>query len=94
MIAGPGHRRGDAAGGRGTFVGAGPGAADLLTVRATRAIGAADVVIWAVSLVQAEVLGYARPGAEIVDSARLPMEGVVPLYQRAARDGSTGEDGG
>lgn len=39
-----------------TFVGAGPGAADLLTFRAARAIAEADVVIWAASLVQAEVL--------------------------------------
>ena len=71
------------------FVGAGPGAADLLTLRAVRAIGEADVVIWAASLVQAEVLAHARPGAAIVDSAQLPMEGVLPLYERAARDGLT-----
>jgi precorrin-4/cobalt-precorrin-4 C11-methyltransferase len=69
------------------FVGAGPGAADLLTLRAARVIAAADVVIWAASLVQPEVLDHARPDAELVDSSQLPMEGVVPLYERAARDG-------
>ena len=42
--------------GKVVFVGAGPGAADLLTLRAAAAIGAADVVIWASSLVQEEVL--------------------------------------
>jgi precorrin-4/cobalt-precorrin-4 C11-methyltransferase len=75
--------------GRVLFVGAGPGAADLLTLRAVRAIAEADVVVWAASLVQAEVLQHARAGAEIVDSSKLPMEGVLPLYRRAAREGLT-----
>ena len=65
------------------FVGAGPGAADLLTLRAAAMIAAADVVIWASSLVCAEVLDHARPGAQIVDSAALPLEDVRALYQRA-----------
>lgn len=69
------------------FVGAGPGAADLLTLRAARAIAAADVVVWAASLVHADVLDHARTDAEIVDSAQLPLEGVRPLYERALRDG-------
>ncbi|PZF99563.1 precorrin-4 C(11)-methyltransferase [Micromonospora deserti] len=69
------------------FVGAGPGAADLLTLRAARVIGAADVVIWAASLVHADVLDHARPGAEIIDSSQLPIEGVLPLYRRAAAEG-------
>jgi len=51
------------------FVGAGPGAADLLTVRAVRAIEAADVVIWAASLVHEDVLQHARPNAQIIDAA-------------------------
>jgi precorrin-4/cobalt-precorrin-4 C11-methyltransferase len=69
------------------FVGAGPGAADLLTLRAVRAIEQADVVVWAASLVAAEVLQHARAGAEVVDSSQLPLEGVRPLYERAARQG-------
>ena len=73
--------------GKVTFVGAGPGSADLLTFRGARAIAAADVVIWAASLVHPDVLAHARPEAEVVDSARLPMEGVLPYYERAARDG-------
>ncbi|MET8233180.1 precorrin-4 C(11)-methyltransferase [Micromonospora sp. NPDC005298] len=71
------------------FVGAGPGAADLLTLRAARVIAEADIVIWAASLVHADVLEHARPGAEIVDSSQLPIEGVVPLYERAAGQGLT-----
>ena len=61
----------------------GPGAPDLLTVRGARLIGEADVVIWARSLVQEGVLQYARPGAQIVESTTIPLEGVRGLYQRA-----------
>jgi precorrin-4/cobalt-precorrin-4 C11-methyltransferase len=71
--------------GRVTFVGAGPGAPDLLTMRGAAAIAQADIVIWASSLVHPDVLAHARQGAEIVDSARLPMEGVLPYYQQAAQ---------
>ncbi|MQA83691.1 MAG: precorrin-4 C(11)-methyltransferase [Streptosporangiales bacterium] len=74
-------------GGKVTFVGAGPGAADLLTFRAARAIAEADVVIWAASLVHPGVLDHARADAEIVDSAQLTIEGVLPYYRRAAREG-------
>jgi precorrin-4/cobalt-precorrin-4 C11-methyltransferase len=75
--------------GKVTFVGAGPGAADLLTFRAARAIAEADVVIWAASLVHEDVLAHARADAEIVDSATLPMEGVLPYYERAVAEGIT-----
>jgi precorrin-4/cobalt-precorrin-4 C11-methyltransferase len=69
------------------FVGAGPGAADLLTLRGARVIGEADVVVWAASLVHQDVLAHARPGAEVVDSAALPLEGVRGLYERAVAEG-------
>ncbi len=71
--------------GRVWFVGAGPGAPDLLTRRGARAIAAANIVIWASSLVDQQILAHARQNAEIVDSAKLPMEGVLPYYERAAR---------
>ena len=71
--------------GRVFFVGAGPGAPDLLTLRGAQAIAAADVVIWASSLVHPDVLAHAQQDAEIVDSAKLPMEGVLPYYERAAQ---------
>ncbi len=69
------------------FVGAGPGAADLLTLRAAAAIASADVVIWAASLVHEDVLQHARADAEIVDSAQLPMEGVLPSTSGRRRTG-------
>jgi len=68
------------------FVGAGPGAEDLLTLRGARIIGEADVVIWARSLVKEEILQHARLGAEIVESTTIPLEGVRDLYERAVRE--------
>lgn len=68
------------------FIGAGPGAPDLLTIRGARLIGEADVVIWARSLVHEGVLENARPGAEIIESTTIPLEGVRALYERAVRE--------
>jgi precorrin-4/cobalt-precorrin-4 C11-methyltransferase len=71
-----------------TFVGAGPGAADLITVRGAEALRVADIVVWAASLVHPDVLRYARSGAELVDSAELTLESTVDIYRRAAATGS------
>ena len=65
------------------FIGAGPGAPDLLTIRGARLIGEADVVIWARSLVNEGVLEHARPQAEIVESTTIPLEGVRGIFERA-----------
>jgi precorrin-4/cobalt-precorrin-4 C11-methyltransferase len=65
------------------FIGAGPGAPDLLTIRGSRLIGGADVVIWARSLVDEGILAYARTDAEIIESTTIPLEGVRKLYERA-----------
>ena len=68
------------------FIGAGPGAPDLLTVRGARLIGEADVVVWARSLVHEGVLEYARSGARIVESTTIPLEGVRGLYEQAVEE--------
>lgn len=68
------------------FVGAGPGAPDLLTLRGARLIGEADVVIWARSLVHEGVLEHASPRAEVYESTTMPLEGVESLYERAVRE--------
>jgi precorrin-4/cobalt-precorrin-4 C11-methyltransferase len=73
--------------GRVSFVGAGPGAADLLTLRAAQRIGEADIVIWAASLVHEDVLQHARADAVVVNSAEHSLEGIRAHYERAAREG-------
>ena len=65
-----------------TFVGAGPGAADLLTLRGAAALARADVVVYAGSLVPSEVLAHARPDAELIDSSPLTLEQVCAVYDR------------
>lgn len=73
--------------GRVCFIGAGPGAADLITLRGARLIGAADIIIWASSLVHPGILSGARPDAEIVDSATIPLEVLEPIFRRAKDHG-------
>ena len=63
-----------------SFVGAGPGAADLLTLRGAARLAAAEVVLWASSLVPIEVLAHAGPDAEVHDSAGMTLEDVLALY--------------
>lgn len=73
--------------GRVSFVGAGPGAADLITLRGARHIAEADIVVWAASLVTPEcVQEHARADAELVDSSRLTHEDSVEIYRRAERE--------
>jgi precorrin-4/cobalt-precorrin-4 C11-methyltransferase len=69
------------------FVGAGPGAADLLTLRGARVIADAQVVIWAASLVHPDVVARARSDAEVLDSSRLTLETLCAVYDRAAAEG-------
>ena len=63
-----------------SFVGAGPGAPDLLTLRGRDRLASADVVVWASSLVPEAVLGHARAGAEVHDSAAMTLEQVLAVY--------------
>ena len=71
------------------FVGAGSGAADLITVRGARLLGEADVVIYAGSLVNPELLKYAKPECEIHDSAKMPLEQVIGVIRAAEAAGKT-----
>ncbi len=69
------------------FVGAGCGAADLITLRGARLLGEADVVIYAGSLVNPEVLEYTRPGCALYDSAIMTLEQVLAVIQEAETAG-------
>ena len=69
------------------FVGAGTGAVDLITVRGMRLLEQADVIIYAGSLVNPELLQYANKDCEIHDSAKLTLEEVLTIIQKAETDG-------
>lgn len=65
------------------FVGAGPGAADLITVRGQRLLKAADVIIYAGSLVNPELLAYAKAKCRIYNSAKMTLEEVLEVMEKA-----------
>ncbi|XUY26670.1 precorrin-4 C(11)-methyltransferase [Agrobacterium sp. rho-8.1] len=69
------------------FIGAGPGAADLITVRGRDLIAACPVCLYAGSLVPKALLGYCPDGARIVDTAALSLDDIEAEYVTAARDG-------
>lgn len=67
------------------FVGAGTGAADLITVRGMRLLQQADVIIYAGSLVNPNLLNYVKEGCEIHNSAKLTLDEVVAIMEQAER---------
>ncbi len=69
------------------FVGAGSGAADLITLRGMRLLERADVIIYAGSLVNPELLGYAREDCEIFNSAKMTLDEVIAVMRRAESEG-------
>ena len=69
------------------FVGAGSGAVDLITVRGARLLGEADVVIYAGSLVNPDLLSYTKEGCEIHDSAKMTLEQVIEVIKKAEAEG-------
>ncbi|OLN27561.1 Cobalt-precorrin-4 C11-methyltransferase [Desulfovibrio sp. DV] len=66
------------------FIGAGPGDPELLTVKASRVIAAADLVLYAGSLVSPAIVALAKPTARVVDSAPLTLEETHGLMAAAA----------
>lgn len=71
------------------FVGAGPGAVDLITVRGQKLLSEADVIIYAGSLVNTELLSYAKENCLFYDSATMCLEEVLEVYEAAERNGYT-----
>ena len=69
------------------FVGAGPGAPDLITLRGDKLLRRADVIIYAGSLVNPALLGAAKPGCEIYDSAGMTLEQVIEKMLAAEQSG-------
>ena len=71
------------------FVGAGCGAKDLITVRGMRLLEEADVIIYAGSLVNPELLEYAKENAEIHNSALMTLEEIIEVIKTAEECGKT-----
>jgi len=69
------------------FIGAGPGAADLLTVRATRLIAASPVCLYAGTYLDAEVLSYCAPDATRIDTQHLDLDQITDHLVAAHRRG-------
>lgn len=69
------------------FIGAGPGAADLLTLRADRLIRSCPVCLYAGSIVPPEVLANCPDDAEVINTARMPLEDIVEVIAKADAEG-------
>ena len=69
------------------FVGAGSGAVDLITVRGMRLLQKADVIIYAGSLVNPELLDYAKDNCQIYNSAKMTLDEVIAVMKDAHEQG-------
>lgn len=68
------------------FVGAGPGAVDLITVRGLRLIREADVIIYAGSLINTELLREAKEGCQTYNSAYMTLKEVLAVMEEAEKE--------
>ena len=71
------------------FIGAGPGAADLITLRGAKLLGEADVIVYAGSLVNPALLEYKKAGCAVYDSASMTLEQVLAVMREAEGAGKT-----
>jgi len=69
------------------FIGAGPGDPELITLKGKRNLEKADVIIYAGSLLNPEILKYARPDAELYDSAAMNLKEVLQVMFDAVNEG-------
>ena len=69
------------------FIGAGPGAADLITVRGRDLLATCPVCLYAGSIVPPEMLGWCKPGARLVDTAPMSLDEIEAEYVRAHEAG-------
>jgi precorrin-4/cobalt-precorrin-4 C11-methyltransferase len=71
------------------FIGAGPGAKDLITIRGAKIIEEADVLIYAGSLVNQEILSYNKKNAKIYNSAEMNLQQVLEVEKNAVKESKT-----
>jgi len=71
------------------FIGAGPGDPELLTLKAKRILEASDMIIYAGSLINPEILKFAKKSAVLYDSSTMDLEEILKIFGEAKRDGKT-----
>ena len=71
------------------FIGAGPGAPDLITLRGARLLGEADVIIYAGSLVNPALLDHKKESCTVYDSAGMTLEEVLAVMEQTESAGGT-----
>ena len=69
------------------FIGAGPGAADLITLRGAKLLGSCPVCLYAGSIVAPELLEHCAPGTRLVDTAPMSLDEIEAEYVAAAQAG-------
>lgn len=69
------------------FVGAGPGAPDLITLRGAELLKTADAIVFTGSLVNPEILSLAKDGCELYNSARMTLDEIIAVLLRIQRAG-------
>lgn len=68
------------------FVGAGPGAPDLITLRGAKLLAEADVILYAGSLVNPALLEGRKPGCQVYNTAPMTLEEVLAVMERAGKN--------
>ncbi|WP_076459861.1 cobalt-precorrin-4 methyltransferase [Limosilactobacillus caccae] len=68
-----------------SFVGAGPGETDLITLKGYKLLAEADVVIYAGSLINKDLLNYCKDGAELYDSATMTLDDIVDRMEESVK---------
>ena len=71
------------------FVGAGPGDKELITLKGYKLLSNADVVIYAGSLVNPELLEYCKEGCEIHDSAYMNLQEIIEVMEKGIKEGKS-----
>ena len=72
-----------------SFVGAGPGETDLITLKGYKLLSEADVVIYAGSLINTDLLNYCKDGAEKYDSAKMTLDDIVDRMEESVKNDKT-----
>jgi precorrin-4/cobalt-precorrin-4 C11-methyltransferase len=73
--------------GKVVFIGAGPGDPELITLKGKKNLEKADVIIYAGSLLNPEILGYTKPDVELHDSAGMNLKEVLKVMVNAVNEG-------